>query len=142
MANTIPSGAQPLSATATGTSGTLVATLGANTNTGRNMYCTGFSYQSTGATAASQVTITISYAPAANGTAVVLGTWSYPISAGAGTLQVPFEINLIPPVASYMYITGVTNGATGTPTGSISISTTTNGAGATLCAANIWGYMI
>jgi hypothetical protein len=142
MANTIPQGSQPLSATATGTSGTLVATLGSNSNIGRGVYCSGFSYQSTGATAASQVTITISYAPAANGTAIVLGTWNYPITTGVTTLQVPFEINLIPPVGSFMPITGVTNGATGTPTGSVSITTTTNGAGATLCAANIWGYML
>lgn len=141
MANTVPTGAQPLFATATGTSGALTATIGTNSLTGRTLYCSGFSYQSTGATGASQVTITISYAPANNAAAVTLGTWSYPITTGATALQVPFEINLIPPLGSYMVITGVNNSTTTTPTGSITISATTNGAGATLCALNIWGYM-
>jgi hypothetical protein len=141
MVNTIVQGSTPLSATTTGTTGAIAATIGSTSFTGRSAYLTGLSYQSTGATAATNVTITASYAPI-TGAAVTLGTWSYPVSTGVTTLQVPLELNLIPPMQANQSMTGATNSTTTTAVGSITVSATAPGAGTTLEAINAWGYAL
>lgn len=138
MSNTIPSGAQPLSGTATGTTGALSITLGGTTNVGRCVYLTGFSYQAFGATAAAVITITAAYTPVSGG-AVTLGTWSYPVGAGATNVSTsPLKILLIPPMGAGTPITGATNT---NPVGSILVSATAAGAGETFAGLNAWGYM-
>jgi hypothetical protein len=139
MANTIPSGSYPISGTATGAAGAVTVTLGSTTNLGRVVNITGFSYMATGATAASNVTITLTYAPA-TGAAITLGTWTYIQGAVATVFEAPMVVNLIPPMAAYTPVTGLTNSTTTTAVGSISI-TATAGAGTTNAALNVWGYL-
>lgn len=136
MANTMPTGSYPISGTATGAAGAVTVTLGTTSNVGRTVYITGFSYMAAGATAAANVTITMSYTPV-SGAAVILGTWTYIQGAGATTFEAPMVINLIPPMPSYSSITGLTNT---NPVGSVSI-TATAGAGTTNAALSMWGYL-
>ena len=142
MANTMIQGSVPLSGANTGTTANISATIGTNAFTGRCVYLTGFTYQSSGATAGTIVTITAEYAPTGNGAFVILGTWVYMVGTGATTVQVPLDINLIPPMQSGAPITGVTNATTSTPTGSISIVASGAGAGATFAGLNIWGFAL
>ncbi len=142
MANTIPQSSVPLSTTAVATTGAGSAFIGASANTGRCVYLTGFSYQASGATAATTVTITVAYVPP-SGAQVVLGSWSYPITSTAANMGVPLEINLIPPMQSAVPITGGVNVGLGSiPVGAILVSFTAAGAGATFAGLNIWGYML
>jgi hypothetical protein len=136
VANRIIQGSVPLSSTVTGTTASVTATIGTTSFTGRSVYLTGFSYQAL-ATAATTVTITVSYAPV-SGAAVTLGTWSYVV----GTANpAPLDVNLIPPVQPNASITGLTNATTSTAVGSISITATAAGAGG-IVALNLWGYVL
>jgi len=137
MANTIPTGAQPLSASATGTTGALSLTLGATTNVGRIVYLSGLSYQSTGATATANITITAAYTPV-SGAAVTLGTWTYGTGTTVASFGAPLTIPLLPPMASNAPVTGLTNT---NPVGSIVVTATAAGAGATGAILNAWGYL-
>jgi len=138
MANTLVQSSFPVSATATGSTGALSLTLGSTTNVGRSIYLTGISYQSTGATAAVQITITAAYTPVTGG-AVTIGTWSYFTGTTVATPNAPLEISLIPPMQSSQSITGGTNT---NPIGSIVVTASAAGAGATGASLNAWGYML
>ncbi len=139
MADTIPAGSVPISATVSGTTGAINTSLGTTANVGRTIYVTGFTYQATGATAATTVTIQLAYVPA-SGSAIIIGQWTYPIGAGAGSVQVPLDINLIPPMQASQSITGLLNSSA--TVGSVSIGVGAAGAGATFAGLNIWGYML
>lgn len=143
MANTIVQNSIPVSATVTGTTGAVSLTLGTTAFKGRCVYLTGFSYQAD-ATAATTVTITVSYAPEAVsgvfGGATTLGTWSYVVGTGT-TGPVPLDINLIPPFNTPQVIDGVTNTTTSTAVGSITVSATAAGTGGVV-ALNAWGYLL
>lgn len=141
MANRIVNGSVPVNASTTGTTGALSVNLGGTTYVGRIVYLQGFTFQSTGATSATTVTITASYAPV-SGAAVTLGTWVYGIPASAGTAQAPMVITLNPPFPANQAITGVNNSTTSTGAGSITVSATAPGAGATFEGLTAWGYAL
>lgn len=137
MANIMPSGAQPISTSTSGTTGALGVTLGATTNLGRSVILTGFSYAASGATGAAIVTITAAYTNP-TGSNTTLGTWTYPINTTTAVTQPPLVINLIPPMISYQPITGATNT---NPVGSIVVTATAAGAGAVGATLSAWGYI-
>jgi len=140
MANRVVPSSVPVSASSTGAAGSVVAIIGANANVGRTVHASGFVYQTGGATAIGNVTITMSYTPA-TGALVTLGTWVYVQNAGATASNPAYEVNCIPPMQSPQPITGTTNGTTGTPIGSITIQATA-GAGTTNAALSLWGFLL
>ncbi len=138
-----PQGYTILTANASSTTGgALSATISGPSNgtPGRSVYLSGFSYQCTGATTATNISITIQYFNAAGGVTFTSG-FVYPIVGTAGAVQAPMVINLDPPLSSPQVQTGIASGA-GPGVGSINISTTSAGAAATVCALNVWGYML
>ncbi len=141
MANTIPQSSVPVSVAAAATTAAGQVTLGSSTNTGRSVYLAGFAFQASGATAAATITITASYIPV-SGANINLGTWLYPITATATTLGVPLTIDLTPPMQSAVPITGATNIGLGLPVGTILLSFTAAGAGATFAGISAWGYLL
>ena len=142
MANKLLQGSQFLSGSQFGSTAQIGVVLGTNTFVGRTVYLTGFSYQASGATAAAVVTISALYSPINNGAIVLLGSWVYQVPAGATINQAPMVINLIPPLASNALITGVNNITSGNPTGSITVTATSAGAGATFAGISAWGYLL
>lgn len=138
----VPQGYTFLTANNSSTTGAgLTATIQGPVGTaGRSVYLSGFSYQCTGATAATNVSITISYFNAAGAVAITAG-FVYPITGTAGAVQAPMIINLDPPLSSPLVQNGIASGA-GPNIGAINISATAAGTGATACAINLWGYML
>ena len=138
----VPQGYTVLTANASSTTGAgLSATIQGPVGTsGRSVYLTGISYQCTGATAATNLAITVSYFNAAGAVAITAG-FVYPITGTAGAVQTPMIISLDPPLASPLVQNGIASGA-GPNIGAINISVSSAGAGATACALNIWGYML
>lgn len=141
MSNRIINGSVPVSGSTNGTTGALSVTLGTTSFTGRIPYLQGFTYQCSGATAATTVTITASYAPV-SGAAVTLGTWVYQVPIGATINQAPMVIPLNPPMPANQAITGLTNSTTTTAVGSITVSASAAGAGATFAGLSAWGYCL
>jgi len=108
----IPQGAVVITANASSTTGAAITATISNTSgtVGKTIYLSGFSYQSTSATAATVVQGTVSYFNAAG--AVTIGSFNYPIGAVApGTMQAPMVINLDPPIYSLLPQNGIASGA-------------------------------
>lgn len=138
----IPQGALVITANASSnTGGAVAATIASTSGTiGKTIYLSGFSYQSTSATAATVVQATVTYFNAAG--AVTIGSFDYAIGAVApGTPQAPMVINLDPPMYSPLPQNGIASGA-GPNIGAINISVSAPGAGATATALNVWGYSL
>ena len=139
---TVPQGAVPFINSATTTTGTSMSVvLGTNSDTGRTVNLCGISFQSTGATAATTVSLTVQWIDAggvahnfqggANG-----GVFSYPVGASAGAIQSPITLIFDPPIPSQAGVTGSNSG------GLIQVLSSALGAGGTNATLNVWGYLM
>lgn len=117
-----PAGAIPISASATGTTGAIAATLAAST-TKRTFIC-GFSYTGTNPTAATATSVTV--------TGVVTGTLSFGYPTLAAGATVPH-----PGVLAQYFFPCIPSSAINT---AIAVNGPALGAGATLVTAAAWGY--